>query len=389
MTLVALAAALALPSAGQKPVEVPFRIGEDALIVDATVNGKQASFMFDTGFSGSVVLNEAINIGKATGTMGLRDFVGTFTAKTVKITSLKLGDLAISSKDMEAVQQPLAHMTQSYNSHTDGIMGLQVIRDQVTEINFEKKRFIFHPKTLDITKRVPDNKKTFLMRMLPLGNNSIELEVVASTGKKLVLALDTGNAFFATTHTDVLERVGLWQAGKAPQFMKSAWVASGPVASWYKQMDDMKIFGVPVKKSYWSIIDLPSSSADGDGTVGFGFLRNFNIIFDFERRRVWLENWTGQVGNEMPAEVGIAAAHDEKIKRVRIYKVAPESPAAKAGIREGDQILAIDGQDLIAPTMRQVEKLLEGRLGSKVKLAISRQGNLIRYELERAQLVNP
>lgn len=36
-------------------VEVPFRLGEDAIVVDAEVNGKKVSLMFDTGFGGSVV----------------------------------------------------------------------------------------------------------------------------------------------------------------------------------------------------------------------------------------------------------------------------------------------------------------------------------------------
>jgi membrane-associated protease RseP (regulator of RpoE activity) len=380
--------AAALLSPGQGASEVPFRIGDDAIIVDGVVNGKHASFMFDTGFSGAIVLNDAINIGKPTGEMMLRDFVGQFAVKTVKIKTMKIGDVSVPPADMEAVQQPMAHLSLSYNTHTDGIMGLEVIRHMITEINFEKKKFIFHPKSFDITKRVPDNKRTFLVKMLPLGHSSIEMEVVAPNGKKMILALDTGNAFFGTTHKDVLERVGLWEAGKEPKFMHEAWVASGPVASWYKEMKDLKIYGVPVKTSYWSIIDLPASSAEGDGTVGFGFLKNFNIIFDYERRRVWLENFTGTAENEMPASIGVTAATDDRVKRVRVFDVAPDSPAAKAGIRDNDFILAIDGQDLATPTFRQVSKMLEGPKGSKVKLAVSRNGNLMRFEIARDLLIN-
>jgi hypothetical protein len=369
-------------------IEVPFRIGEDAIILDAVVNGRPASFMFDTGFSGAIVLNDSINIGAPTGEMGLRDFVGQFTAKTVKIKTLKLGDLSVDTSEMEAVQQPLAHMTESYNTHTDGIMGLEVIRKQITEINFEKKKFIFHPKGYDITAKKADGVKTFLVKMLPMGMSSIELSVLAPSGKRMILALDTGNAFYATTHKDVLERVGMWESGRTPQFMTSSWVASGPVDSWYKEMKDMKIFGVPVPTSYWSIIDLPSSSAEHDGTVGFGFLKNFNITFDYDKRLVYLENFTGKVENEMAAEIGVTALTDPRDGRVKIFRVAPKGPAAKAGLKEGDHILAIEGEDLRNPTYRQIQKLLEGPENSKVKLAISRAGNLMRFEVTREMLVN-
>lgn len=380
------AALLAL--ALQGPVEVPFRIGDNAIIVDAVVNGKKLSCMFDTGFSGCVVCDDTINMGPASGTMTLRDFVGEFQAKTVAVKSLKLGAMNIDPTDMEIVQQPSAHLSASYNTHTDGIMGFEVIRHNITEINFQNNKFVFHPRSMDITKRVPDNKKTFLVKMLPMGNNSIECEVLTKDGKRLILALDTGNAFYATTHKDVLERVGMWKSGQEPKFMKSSFVASGEVGSFYKTMPNMTIFGVPVENSVWSIIDLPSSSAEGDGTVGFGFLRNFNVVIDYDRRRVWLENWTGKTGSDQAAEIGVTALYDERSRKVRVYRVAPESPAAKAGIKVGDAILAVNDEDLGHPGYRQMTQMLEGPTGSKVKLVISRGGNLIRLEVERALLVN-
>lgn len=371
----------------QSPIEVPFRIGEDAIIVDAVVNGKKVSCMFDTGFSGAFVLNDEINVGAATGTMNLQDFVGTFSAKTVACKTVKLGSLDIDAKGMEIVQQPMAHMSFSYNTHTDGIMGLAVVNKYVTEINVEKQKFIFHPKSVDITMRTADNSKTFLAKMLPIGNNAIALTVASSSGAKFHLSLDTGNAFFATTHKDCLEREKMWDSGKDANYMRSAWVASGPVDSWYKMFRDLTIFGVPVPSSVWSIIDLPSSSAESDGTVGFGFLRNFNMTIDMERRRVWLENWTGKTGNEPTADVGISAGKAPD-GRIMIFRVTPGSPADKAGIKRGDALLDVDGIAAKDMTPREMERKFEGAVGSKVKLATSRDGNLVRHELGRAYLIN-
>ena len=252
----------------------------------------------------------------------------------------------------------------------------------------EKKKFVFYPKGFDITTKVPDNKRTFLLKLLPIGNNSMEMEVLAPTGKKLTLALDTGNAFYATTHRDVLERVGMWTAGKAPKFMKQSGVASGTVDSWSVRLNNMTIFGVPVASSVWDIIDAPSSSAEGDGTVGFGFLKNFNIIIDYDKRRIWMENFTGQVAEEPPGEIGIFAFSDPRAKVLRVYHVSPESPAAKAGIKEGDAILTVNGEDYAGKSYREIRAALEGPKGSSVKLAVSRAGVLKRYTLERAWMIN-
>ncbi len=388
MTLISSIAIIACAGTSQGAVEVPFKLGDNAIIVDATVNGRKVALMFDTGFSGAVVLASGINIGKPTGTMVLRDFVGQFEAPTVKITSLKLGAKSIEPEDMEAVISPGADYSFSYNTHCDGIMGFEVIAKNVVEISFEKQRFIFHPKAIDISKRAPDGKTSFLGRLLPSGHKSLELDVRTPDGKRLTMALDTGNAFYATTHKDSLERVGLWKPGAEPKFLKSSFVASGEVTSWYKRMANMSIYGVKVPESTWSIIDLPSSSAEADGTVGFEFLRNFNLTIDYERRRVWLENYTGKVGNEPAGDLGLSAAMDPDTKRVRIARVSPDSPADKAGIKRGDTVLSIDGQTELNVGWRRLNALFEGPKGSKAKLVLSRNGNLMRFELERMHLVN-
>ncbi|HEY0866065.1 MAG TPA: PDZ domain-containing protein, partial [Fimbriimonas sp.] len=259
----------------------------------------------------------------------------------------------------------------------------------VTEINFEKKKFIFHPSSVDITKRKPDGKRTFLAKLLPVGADSMEIDVALKNGKKLAMALDTGNAFFVTTHKDSLERVGEWEPGKKAKYMGLAGVASGPVDTFYKRMEDTVIFGVPVKSSVWDVIDLPSSDAEADGTVGFQFLKNFNIVIDYERRRVWLDNFTGSASNEEPASVGISGFTDSKTKRVVIARVSPDSPAEAAGIKAGDHLLAIGDRDLTESySFRAIQNLVEGEKDSLVKLAVSRNGQLKRYELKRIPLVN-
>lgn len=369
-------------------VEVPFRIADSAMIVDSVVNGKQVSAMFDSGFSGAFVLSPTVNVGKATGTMTLRDFVGEFQAPTVNITSLKFGSKNIDTTDMQVVQQDMGNMSLNYGMHCDGIMGFEVIAHDIVEINFEKQKMIFHPPSHDISKVTPDNQKTFLLKMLPKGNKSIELVAEGPGGEKMYLALDTGNAFYATTHRDVLEKLKLWPEGKAPSYMKQSWVASGPVDSWDLEMKGGKIFSVPVEHAIWNIIDLPSSSADHDGTIGFGFLRHFNITIDVQRRRVLLENFAGKVSDPPKATPGIYGFYDPGRKRVRVSRVMPNSPAAKAGIRVGDDILDINGKEMVNQSFEAIQNLLEGDAGTKVTVALSRNGELIRQELVREVLVN-
>lgn len=381
-----LAASLLSQSEG---IEVPFIIGDNAIVAEATVNGRKVSCMFDTGFSGSFVLNDNINIGKATGSMTLRDFVGSFAASTVPIKTLFVGKQKIRTPDdMAAVQQPGGSQSLSYNTHANGIMGMEVMQDFVLEINLQRSCFIFHPQSFDFTKRVPDNKRTFLVKMLPKGVNSIELSTETAEGKKMTLALDTGNSFYATTHKDVLERIGLWTSGRKPDFMGTSFVASGAVEAWNLELKNLKIFSVPTPQSVWNIIDRPSSSSDHDGTVGFGFLKNFNMIIDLKRRRVWLDNFTGKTAEAPKAGVGLNAWYYPEYQRYIVVSVTPGGPAEKAGIKSGDMILSLDGQDALNIGYRGFADKMEGDLDSTVKLTISRRGVLQNFEVKRAYLFN-
>jgi S1-C subfamily serine protease len=170
--------------------------------------------------------------------------------------------------------------------------------------------------------------------------------------------------------------------------MTQAYVASGPVASWYYEMEGATIYGVPVERATWSIIDLPSSSADKDGTVGFGFLKNFNIIIDTDRRRVWLENFTGRVSDDDLGEPGFIAIWDPGRESMRVVLVTPGSPAAQAGVRVGDVLLGLDGKEMRRMEYRQVMSMLEGQVGTEVSASFSRNGELIRLSIPRQALVN-
>ncbi|RYG25025.1 PDZ domain-containing protein [bacterium] len=382
-----LAALLALgPQTGT--IDVPFYNTPNAIVVDAVVNGRPVSLMFDTGFSGTVVLSSSVDVGPPTGKMTLRDFVGQLEANTVKLKSLQLGAKSVPIDSHKEIVQQAADFSESYGRHVDGILGLGALKDTVFTIDFERGKFIFRPNTYDITKLVPDNKKTFLQKLLPIGHSSLEMFVTAPNGKNMTLALDTGNAFYATTHRDVLERIGLWEANKPHKFAKLSGVASGAVESWSIKMPELTIFGVPTPPSVWDIIDLPSSSAEGDGTVGHGFLKNFNITIDYPRRRVWLEKFKEQITNTEEGDVGISAGYDPRIKRTVIYRVTPDSPADLAGIKEGDHVLMVDGDDLVRVGYVKFRNLMEGKIGSTVRLAISHNGALKRVELKRAALVN-
>jgi carboxyl-terminal processing protease len=79
--------------------------------------------------------------------------------------------------------------------------------------------------------------------------------------------------------------------------------------------------------------------------------------------------------------VGIEVAEIDSALRV-ISPIAG-SPAARAGIRSGDELVAVDGHSIEGSRLRDTMGRLRGHAGTKVMLSVLRDGAVIDHELRR------
>ncbi len=95
---------------------------------------------------------------------------------------------------------------------------------------------------------------------------------------------------------------------------------------------------------------------------------------------------TDQTSGEMSG-VGIRMELNQKTKRLTVVEALEKSPALKAGIKAGDQILAVDGKSTLGMKVEDASKLIRGKANSPVTLRIGRQGQSnFDVKLTRAQL---
>ena len=73
--------------------------------------------------------------------------------------------------------------------------------------------------------------------------------------------------------------------------------------------------------------------------------------------------------------------------RLIVGRVVPYSPAYYAGIEDGDQITAVDGQSLDGKSLGDIAQAVRGEMGSKVNLSLSRQGRQRDVSLTRVEPV--
>lgn len=80
---------------------------------------------------------------------------------------------------------------------------------------------------------------------------------------------------------------------------------------------------------------------------------------------------------------GIGIEVNEKDGVIEVITPMAGSPAARSGIRSGDQIVAVDGVAVEAPNLRETISRMRGQAGSKIALTVLRGKETIQHEMRR------
>jgi len=100
------------------------------------------------------------------------------------------------------------------------------------------------------------------------------------------------------------------------------------------------------------------------------------------------QSLTNQTSGEVSG-IGIRMEMNEKTNRLTVIEAIENSPALKAGLQSGDEILAIDGKSTLKMTVEDASTLIRGRIGTAVNLELGRSSNKFNVKLTRATIEIP
>jgi carboxyl-terminal processing protease len=95
---------------------------------------------------------------------------------------------------------------------------------------------------------------------------------------------------------------------------------------------------------------------------------------------------TSQTAGELSG-IGIRMGLNDQTKSLMVVEPIENSPAAKAGIKAGDGIVAINGKSTKGMSLEEASSLIRGEAGTSIKLQMSREGKgVFDISLTRAQI---
>jgi len=262
----------------------------------------------------------------------------------------------------------------------DGIMGLYALSRWVTEMDYETPAVRLY----DAGSFRYRGAGTALPMTLERTNPLVEARLTLGGGEEIRgrFVVDTGAAgsILYLTRTFV-ERTRLLDR-------KLTWAADSLGAS-ATRIERFAVGPYAVEQAVIRRFPAPGfgGGAEPDGMIGVEFLRRFRLFFDYGRERLILEpNGAYQEPSRFDAS-GLRAYKDKPGQPgLKIFLVVPGTPAAEAGVREGDLLLAVDrtSVDLISAG-RVAEMLMEE--GAERRLLILRGREVLTLRLRLRKLL--
>lgn len=355
---------------------LPFEYATRHVWLRASIDGgPERDFLFDTGAS-VTVLDSTFAAGAGIATEGRMQAAGAGAAGSAAWA--KLGSLAVRGPDGDGVElRDLQVAVLSVNPtfapyfwrEMAGILGYDVISRFVVTIDYDRGLLVLRdPKSF---------RYAGAEAPLPMVMNGVVPALRGTLDGKYegLFRLDVGSSSTVDLHAPFAKRHGVEKrlsgrrlvsgAGFGGHFTSTLGRAKAMAFGPYRWDDPMVSVSHATEGAF--------ASEEFAGNVGNRILERFRVTLDYDNRRIWLEPGARYRDRDSFTRAGVLLVREEG--RVLARSVLPGSPAGKAGLREGDEVTAVDGRPVGDWTVRALEELFErGENGRKVPIAALRDG---------------
>ena len=353
---------------------LPFDLVDNRVFVAVRLNGRGPfHFLLDTG-AGGVTLSADVaeQLGLHVGDAGEGQGVGEKTVPEgqAQIAQLQIGDLAFA--DMETDVMDLSDAPQVFGAKPfDGIIGLPVFERRVVKHDYVHRVLTF---------TAPDTFDYAGAGVIVRFERPRQIPVVAASldGVAGNFGVDTGARSSLLLYGPFCAQNNLQEKYGAKLQGVTGWGIGGPVRSLLARAGTLQLGEVTVRDLVIRLsaqkTGLTTSSAMA-GLIGPDVLSQFDVTFDYSRTRIIFEKNKNYGRRDSYDRAGIWMGQAPDGKHFTAVDVIAGGPGADAGVKAGDQILAINGENtanLILPDER--ESIRREPVGDKLTLLLESGG---------------
>ena len=353
-------------------VTLPFVLNNDHIIIRLRLDDSAPlNFLFDSGAGGTLITKEAADsmLFKTSSKRKNIGVTGAHKVGVIKGVKLSIGDKKLANITLLSTDKPLEELDDGRKVH--GIIGYPILSRYIIEIDYSEHVLIFYNRNsytysgngqtlpLDFISNLPISRATIIM----YNDMAFEGDFLVDTGARSYMIISSPSV----VQYNMAENIGNYYnvRAKIGSSQKRTKFRHGKLRS--VEFAGHKFEHLPVALSSDSkgVLSLP----DIDGIIGNRLLMRFKVIFDYQHGLIHLEpNDRLEESYELNA-----SGFNINFRQGKpfIKNLIDQSPADKAGLRNGDEIISING------------KLVEVMLTDDIRQAFVKEGDKLEIVIQR------
>ncbi|MBA5629504.1 aspartyl protease family protein [Moheibacter lacus] len=328
---------------------IPFQHVGNLVILPISINGSiPLNFVLDTGSPYTIITNLnaiqhfQLRKGKRISVSGLGRDIQTIEAYSSKENTIQLGKAVSNHTDIVLIFEEGFDLSGRFGIPIYGIIGYDILKDFIVEINYGKHKVIFYEpnffhkkKELRKYNALPieiKGKKPFLQLNAQIAGNEVDLQLLVDTGSTDALWLfEKEKVQIPNNHIEDYLGYGL----------------NGEIHGKKTRISNLKLGAYELKNLTTSFPDSISVSNvirnNRNGTVGSEVLRRFNTIYDYQEKKLWIKKnrFFKEEFHYNLAGLELYQPYAD-LPYLEVAYIRKGSPADLAGLKKGDAIRLVN-----------------------------------------------
>ena len=324
---------------------IPFDLVSNHIYVDGSIDGRKARFLVDTGGVNLLTPAAAERFGLAgKGKLAARGVgdqmvdMALAQAKEVRVGEAVLADPVFYVID-------LGPLPKVEGVPADGLVGYEMFRRFGVTIDYARHELVLAEPARFAP---PEGAHAVLFQLadrIPIVHGTLD-------GLPLRMSIDTGSRVSLTLHSPLVNAHGLVGRYRAAPEAVLGWGVGGPSRARPARFGTLELGDLAIEGIAGDLYTGDKgafASPDIDANLGGGLLKRSTVAFDYGAGRMYLAPNAAFAAPDPFDRSGLFLLAEGDA--LEVADVAPASAAAAAGLKQGDQLLAIGGEPVGVRTL--------------------------------------
>jgi len=368
--------------ADKKRIEIPFEFRNNLILIKVVFNKVfPLTFILDTGSENTILAKKKfadlleVEYDREYKVYGA-DLQKELTVHLARNARLKLPVLKAQKIPMLVLEEDYFQFEQYTGLKIHGILGMDLFKLVVLQIDYKNRKLILHhPENFSKPSKkfkafpieIYRNKPYLTVQAAVQNNSTIPLKLLIDTGANMTLLLHNNSDSTIALPSKLIP-------GKLGDGL------GGFIEGYLGRINSLSIGEFNFSNITTHFQELPPTIDpvyinSRNGILGNGVLSRFNCIYAPFQRTLYLKSEKKYNKGFKFDRSGITfIASGVGLNNYSIIDILPESPAAEAGLRKGDQLHRLNGLSARFFSLESIAWKLQKRVGKKFRLVVKRNG---------------